>query len=82
MRLACKRKESQVKSIAVFFRGIFRWVMFPARRVGLVGSPAMGSIVPHGGGLMSLDDCNDCAGLPVTSLENSFVTIAAANTGR
>ena len=52
-----------MKSIAVFFREIFRWVMFPAgAALVLVGSPAMGSIVPHGGGfLMSLDDCNDCA---------------------
>lgn len=52
-----------MKSIAVFFRGIFRWVMFPAgAALVLVGSPAMGYIAPHGGGfLMSLDDCNDCA---------------------
>ena len=84
MRLACKRKESREKHCCLF-REIFRWVMFPAgAALVLVGSPAMGSIVPHGGGfLMSLDDCNDLPCLPITSLqENNFVTIAAANTGR
>ena len=46
----------------MFFLGIFRRVVFPAAAaLAFVGSPAMGSIVPHGGGfLMSLDDRDHC----------------------